>query len=120
VGRNPDRARAPTDDPRDLGDVEPGHDTQDDYLGLITRQRCDECERCLGRYAFQDLGGSIVGRGAVHVLGIRGWPFRMPCLVSPQVDHPTAGHGEEPTAEFKLATAKPGDPPRDFKPHFAG
>jgi hypothetical protein len=48
VGRDPDRARALADDPRDLGNVKPGHDTQDDYLGLLTRQRCDECECCLG------------------------------------------------------------------------
>jgi hypothetical protein len=47
VGRDPDRARALADDPRDPGNVEPGHDTQDDYFGLLTRQRCDECERCL-------------------------------------------------------------------------
>ena len=120
MGRDPDRARALADDPRDPGNVEPGHDTQDDYLGLLTRQRCDECERCLGRYAFQDLGGSVVGRGPVQALGVRRGPFRMPCLVSVQVDHPTAGHGEEPTAKFQLAAAKPGDPPRDFKPHFAG
>jgi hypothetical protein len=46
--RDPDRARALADDLRDLGNVKPGHDTQDDYLGLLTRQRCDECERCLG------------------------------------------------------------------------
>jgi hypothetical protein len=44
----------------------------------------------------------------------------MPYLVSLQVDQPAAGHGEEPTAEFQLAAAKPVDPPRDFKPHFAG
>ena len=48
VSRDPDRARALTDDPRDLGNVKPGHDTQDDYLALLARQRCDECERCLG------------------------------------------------------------------------
>jgi hypothetical protein len=48
VGRDADRARALTDDLRDLGNVKPGHDTQDYYLGLLTRQRCDECECCLG------------------------------------------------------------------------
>jgi hypothetical protein len=48
VGRDADRARALTDDPRDLGNVKPGHDTQNDYLGLLTRQRCDECECRLG------------------------------------------------------------------------
>jgi hypothetical protein len=48
VGRDPDRARALADDPRDLGNVKPDHDTQDDYLGLLTRQSRDECERCLG------------------------------------------------------------------------
>jgi hypothetical protein len=45
---DPDRPRALADDLRDLGNVKPRHDTQDDYLGLLTRQRCDECERCLG------------------------------------------------------------------------
>jgi hypothetical protein len=48
VGRDPDRARALSDDPRDLGNVKSGHNTQDDYLGLLTRQCCDERERCFG------------------------------------------------------------------------
>jgi hypothetical protein len=88
VGRGPHRTRALPNDPRNLGDIQPGDDPQHDHLSLVLRQGGDQRQRCLGSQVVQRYGCGLTCGWPVQFRLFRSQPQQADGSVERRPDSP--------------------------------